>query len=206
MDKENTTKDIILEQGFIKFSQEGVRNFTVESLAANLGMSKKTIYKFFPTKEILIDKVVCFFTSAVEKKIKFIVESDRNPIEKFENFMNFLIMKIGYLKMENAMEVKVRHPRIWDKIEKFRLSLVEYIAAIFKEAQDKGYAKSDLDMDNIAIIYMNIINSTFQPEFFLKNNLAPSDTIRTFVKIVTEGIFIDTVEKKHNHNKLIWES
>ena len=206
MGSKNNTKDLILEQGFNQFSKEGVRYFTVESLAANLGMSKKTVYKFFPTKEVLIEKVVSFFTGSVERKFKSIVDSDCNPIEKLENVMNFLIMKIGYLTMENAMEVKTRYPQIWKKIEEFRLSLVEYIAVIFKEAQQKGYAKRDLDMDKIAIIYMNLINSTFQPEFFLKNNLAPADTIETFVKMITEGIFIsrDNI-MNHNKNKLTWE-
>lgn len=206
MDKSEQSKNIILEQGFNQFSKDGLKFFTVEALASNLGMSKKTIYKYFPTKEILIEKVVGFFTGSVKRKFQSVVESNDDPIYKFNDVMEFLMKKIGYLKMENAMEVKVRYPKIWQKIEKFRLDLIQYITIIFKEAQAKGYAKSDLDMDVVAKIYMNIINSTFQPEFFLHNNLAPVDTIRTFVKMVTEGIFINPVENKQNKNKFIWES
>ncbi len=51
----------ILEQGFESIAQTGVRSFTVESLASRLGMSKKTIYKYFPTKEKLIRKIVNFY-------------------------------------------------------------------------------------------------------------------------------------------------
>ncbi len=200
-----TAKNLILEQGFNKFSKEGVRFFTVESLAANLGMSKKTIYKYFPTKEILLEKIVGYFTHSIKRKFQSVVESDENPIDKFNNVMDFLMNKIGYLKMENAMEIKVRYPQIWKNIERFRLDLVKYISIIFKEAQTEGYAKSDLDMEIIAIIYMNIINSIFQPEFFIKNNLAPVDTIRTFVKMVTEGIFVDNDNLRANNNKQVWK-
>lgn len=204
MDNNLRTKNIILEQGFAQFSQNGMRQFTVESLATNLGMSKKTIYKFFPTKEILIEKVIGNFTGSIKKKFMTVVESDDDPINKFNSVMEFLRKKIGYIKMENLAEVKIRYPQIWNNIEEFRLEMVRYITTIFEEAQDKGFANPELNMDVVAIIYINIINATFQPEFFLKNNLAPVDTIKTFVKMVTEGIFIYK-EDTNNNNDFIWE-
>ena len=112
--------------------------------------------------------------------------------------------KISHISMDKAMEVKIRYPQVWHHIEQFRLDLRQYFAAIFKEAQDKGLAKSDIDMDVVATIYMNIINSTFQPEFFLKNNLAPVDTIRLFIKMATEGLFTsDGVEAMKKCNEII---
>ena len=59
-------------------------------------------------------------------------------------------------------------------------------------------------MNIVATIYMNIINSTFQPEFFIKNNLAPGDTINLFVNIITQGMFTDegvAMIKQHNKGK-----
>ena len=191
MDKNRQSKEQILEQGFEDLSREGVRFFTVESLASHLGMSKKTIYKFFPTKEILIEKIVGFFTGMVKRKFKSVVESDENPVVKFNQVMDFIMKKISHISMDKAMEVKTRYPQVWHHIEQFRLDLRQYIAAIFKEAQEKGLAKSDIDMNVVATIYMNIVNYTFQPEFFLQNNLAPVDTIRIFVRMVTEGIFTE---------------
>jgi len=69
--------------------------------------------------------------------------------------------------------------------------LTQDFATIFIEAQEKGFARKDVDMNIVATIYMNIVNSTFQPEFFLKNNLAPVDTINLFVNIITEGMFTE---------------
>jgi AcrR family transcriptional regulator len=201
MDKENQSKEHILEQGFEALTREGIRFFTVESLAGKLGMSKKTIYKFFPTKEILIEKIVRFFTGMVKHKFQSVVESDENPIVKFNQVMDFIMDKISHISMDKAMDVKIRYPQVWHHIEQFRLDMRQYIAAIFKEAQKKGLAKSDMDMDVVATIYMNIVNYTFQPEFFLQNNLAPVDTICLFVRMVTEGLFTEkglSVMKQNN--------
>ena len=191
MDKDNQSKEHILEQGFETITQDGLRFFTVESLAAHLGISKKTIYKFFPSKEILIEKIVDFFTGMVEHKLSQIVKSDMEPIEKFAKFMDFIMNKISRVSMYKVVEVKNKYPKVWKKIETFRQGLTQDFATIFIEAQEKGLARKDIDMNIVATIYMNIVNSTFQPEFFLKNNLAPVDTINLFVNLITEGMFTE---------------
>ena len=204
MDKNEQSKEHILEQGFETLIRDGIKFFTVEALAARLGMSKKTIYKFFPSKEILIEKIVGYFTGMVERKLSEIVKSDIDPIEKFTNFMDFIIDKLSQVSMDRMIEVKNRYPIVWGKIEAFRISLIKDFASIFIEAQEKGYARKNLNMNIVATIYMNIINSTFQPEFFIKNNLAPGDTINLFVNIITQGLFTDegvSMIKQHNKGK-----
>jgi AcrR family transcriptional regulator len=204
MDKNEQSKEHILEQGFETLIRDGIKFFTVEALAARLGMSKKTIYKFFPSKEIIIEKIVEHFTGMVERKLSKIVKSDIDPIEKFTNFMDFIIDKLSQVSMDRMIEVKNRYPIVWGKIEAFRISLIKDFASIFIEAQEKGYARKNINMNIVATIYMNIINSTFQPEFFIKNNLAPGDTINLFVNIITQGMFTDegvSMIKQHNKGK-----
>ena len=67
--------------------------------------------------------------------------------------------------------------------------LQEDFYIILKNAQDQGLAHTDINMKSAAIVYINIVNSTFQPEFFLKNDLPIRDTIHGFVQIVARGIF-----------------
>lgn len=202
MDKDNRSKEQILEQGFETITQDGLRFFTVESLAARLGMSKKTIYKFFPTKEILIEKIFDFFTGMIKRKLKQIVKSNADPIEKYTKIMNFVMNKISRVSMDKVVEVKSRYPIVWKKIETFRQGLTQDFATIFIEAQEKGFARKDIDMNVVAIVYMNIVNYTFQPEFFLKNNLAPVDTINLFVNLITEGMFTEKgISAMNKHNK-----
>jgi len=204
--KEIEQKFIIVERAFESFMHEGPKNFTIESLASDLGMSKKTIYKYFPTKDFLIDKIYEFFTDSIKKKFQSIANSDENPVIKFNLVTNYLLKKIMHIPSRTIMEVKIRHPRIWKKMEQFRLENIMLIAEFFKDAQKQGLAKSEIDMDKAAIIFINLVNRTFQPEFFIENNIAPVDAIKLFMKIITEGIFIQPTEKKQNQNEFIWES
>ncbi len=181
----------ILEESFNAMTRNGVRAFTVDSLSQNLGMSKKTIYKFFPTKEVLVEKSVELFFRLIEKKLKGLLKTEPNPALQFVKVMEFIMGHISKVSIEKLAELKSRFPNVWKKMETFRLARRDDFYMILSEAQIQGYVRKDVDVQVVATLYMNIINSTFQPEFFLNNNLAPSNAIQHFLKMVTGGLFTE---------------
>ncbi len=181
----------ILEQGFDSIMEEGLRSFTVESLSHRLGMSKKTIYKFFPTKDVLIKKIVQFITGRIASHIQTIRSEVQNPAIQFIKIMEFIVNFVGRVPLQRMAEFKTRYPALWSELEKFRLARRDDFYEVLNNAQKQRLVRSDLDMKVVATIYINMVNSTFQPEFFMRNNLAPNDTIRTFVKMITTGLFTD---------------
>ncbi|MCH8010471.1 MAG: TetR/AcrR family transcriptional regulator [Candidatus Marinimicrobia bacterium] len=184
-------KDQILEQSFDSITQDGVRSFTVETLSQKLGMSKKTIYKFFPTKEILIEKSVDFFTGLIERKFKKMIAEEPNPAKQFVSVMQFIIGQVSRVPMDRVAELKSRYPKVWKKVEDFRLARRDDFYTILSEAQRQGYVREDIDVKVVATLHMNIVNSTFQPEFFINNNLAPAETIKIYFKMITSGLFTE---------------
>jgi AcrR family transcriptional regulator len=188
-DSQTQQEAYILEQSFEALTRDGVRSFTVDSLSQNLGMSKKTIYKFFPSKEDLVDKSVGYFHGLIEKKLKRLIETEPNPAIQFVKVMEFIMGHISNVSIERLADLKNRFPRVWEKMETFRLARRDDFFHVLSNAQKQGYVRDDVDINIIATLYMNIINSTFQPEFFLKNNLAPTDAIHNFLKMISGGLF-----------------
>ena len=190
----------ILEQSFEALTRDGVRSFTVDSLSQNMGMSKKTIYKYFPTKEDLVDKSIGFFHGLIEKKLNKLMATEPNPAIQFVKVMEFIMGHISNVSIERLADLKNRFPQVWKRMEAFRLDRRDDFYNILFNAQQQGYVRKDVDISIKATLYMNIINSTFQPEFFLKNNLAPSDAISNFLKMVSSGLF--TLDGSHYVNTL----
>ena len=179
----------ILEGGFDSVVDTGVRAFTVESLAKRLAMSKKTIYKFFPTKENLIRSIMQFVFTQIDGAFNKVMVDEPNPAVQFIKIMETIAKFAGRVPVDKIAELKSLYPDIWREIESFRLSHQDDFYTILHDAQEHGLARDDINMRATSIIYINIINSTFQPEFFLKNDLPIRETIRGFVKIVARGIF-----------------
>ena len=114
-----------------------------------------------------------------------------NPAVQFIKIMETIAKFAGRAPVDKIAELKSLYPDIWKEIESFRLSHQDDFYTILHDAQERGLAQDDINMRATSIIYINIINSTFQPEFFLKNDLPIRETIRGFVKIVAHGIFTD---------------
>ena len=178
-----------------------MRAFTVENLASCLCMSKKTIYKFFPTKEALIDKIVSFRLNQIEAEIKAVRNNDSNPIQQFLGVMNIFYNSIAKLKIEQIGELKNRYPKMWKRIETFRLNRKEDFYSILKNAQGQGFVRENLDIHVISTMYTNIINSTFQPEFFIENSLFPKDVLPVLVEMVSGGLLSEDGRKYYDKIK-----
>jgi AcrR family transcriptional regulator len=196
----------ILEVGFDSVAETGVRAFTVESLAKRLAMSKKTIYKFFPTKEKLIRSIMQFVFTQINSTFNKVMVEEPNPAVQFIKIMETIAKFAGRAPVDKIAELKSLYPDIWKEIESFRLSHQDDFYTILHDAQEQGLARDDINMRSASIIYINIINSTFQPEFFLKNDLPIRETIRGFVQVVARGIFSDkglkAIKEYHEQNSI----
>ncbi len=196
----------ILEGGFESVSNTGVRAFTVDALSQRLAMSKKTIYKFFPTKERLIRSIIHFVFSQINSVFEKVMKDEPNPAVQFIKIMETISKFAGRTPVNRLAELKSLYPGIWKEVESFRLSHQDDFFTILKSAQDRGLARNDINMKSVSIVYIKIINSTFQPEFFLKNDLPIRETIRGFVQVVARGIFtqegLKAIKTYHEQNKL----
>ncbi len=179
----------LYRQGWEIFQQDGIRAFTVETLARQLGVSKKTIYKVVKTREELIERIVTHTLNSIKAGLQGVIGNEADPVQQFITVGEFLATSLSRVQVNRMLELKVRHPRIWKLIEEFRFERREQFANILYEAQKQGLLKADLEIDVFVRLYMYMVNSIFQPEFFVQNNLIIPDTIRLFFKIISEGIF-----------------
>ena len=49
--------------------------------------------------------------------------------------------------------------------------------------------RKELDINFVSTLYVSIINSTFQPEFFINNNISYSDSLQVYTNIMSYGLF-----------------
>ncbi|NQV14294.1 TetR/AcrR family transcriptional regulator [bacterium] len=189
--QQTPTENSILEHGLDMLTRDGVRGFTVECLAQDLAMSKKTIYKFFPTKEILLQNIFKYITTVLINHFERILKKDINPLDKFYTALDEVIKILNRVSISRISELKARYPKIWRDIEAFRLARREDFLSIFVDGQKQGFIRRDIDIELTATLFMNIVNSVFQPEFFLANQVGPRDVMFTFREIFLRGIITD---------------
>ena len=65
-----------------------------------------------------------------------------------------------------------------------------------KKAQKLGYLRQGIAPEEVSKLYISIINRTFQPEFFIQEDVSMKDTINLYIKIMSAGIFNDIALNK----------
>ena len=188
----------IIEHTEEKFFRDGFYKTTMDEIASELRMSKKTIYKFFPSKDDLVKAIAKFFMNRMKSKIVPALQSDKNAIEKLGDLINILAKaseKISAVRME---ELKRHYPNIWNDIENFR---TEMMFGNITKVIDQG-KKEGLFVDYPTNIIMNVlvasVRSIVNPDFIMNNNYSIIEAARYAFRIVISGILTDKGKKEFN--------
>lgn len=110
------TKKDILAACSIGFMQHGIRRMSCEKLATQIGISTKTIYKYFKNKETLLDEVLSLFH---EQRLEMMVTLSfgRNPVSFLFDFCRFEIESKSKVNKLFYRDLNSYYPNLADKVE-----------------------------------------------------------------------------------------
>ena len=163
-------REKIVETAGNLFMQLGIRAVTMDDIAKELSISKKTIYQYFKDKREIVNTIT---------KMHLDIEEDRffNQTEGSENTVQELIMVSQCLR-ESMQEMKVNimnelqkfYPEAWQLYMDFKHNVMKNsIKDVIERGQQEGYFREEIDPELIAIMRMEQVQS------FLMGNLYPKD-------------------------------
>ena len=191
-------KDKIIEQIEYKLFKEGFYKTTMDEVASELGMSKKTIYKFFPSKDDLVMAIAKHFMNVMKSKIVPALNTDKNAIEKLAELINILATASDKISTKRMEEMKRHFPEIWNEIDKFRTKMMfENITKIINQGKDEGLF-IDYPTSIIMTILVVSVRSIVNPDFILNNSFSIIEGARFTFKIIIGGIVTEKGSKVFN--------
>lgn len=188
----------IIEQIEDKLFKEGFYKTTMDDVASELGMSKKTIYKFFPSKDDLVMAITKHFMNGMKNKIVPALNSDKNAIEKLSELINILAKASEKVSPKRMDEIRKYFPNLWNEIDKFRTQMM---FGNITKVIDQGKAEGLL-IDYPTSIIMNVlvasVRNIVNPDFILNNNFSIIEAARYAFKIIIGGIVTEKGKKIFN--------
>ena len=181
-----------------KFFRDGFYKTTMDEIASELKMSKKTIYKFFPSKEDLVMAITKYFMEGMKNKIVPALNSDKNAIEKLAELNTILAKASEKVSPKRMDEIRNHFPTLWTEIDSFRTKMM---FGNITKVIDQGKAEG-LFIDYPTPIIMNTliysIRAIVNPEFILNNNFSISEAALFVFKVVIGGIVTEKGRKIFN--------
>ncbi len=191
----NEEKEKIISFASQKFIREGFYKTTMDEIASEMRISKKTIYKNFSSKEELVKFVAKNFFDDNVSKIDEVLKIQCNAVEKlvrlFEAVGNIIV------KINDKMLSDIHHyaPEHWKEIDDFRTrKMSSFLTGIINQGQKEGYFLK-LRPEILIAVFIASIRSVVNPEFTINNRFTMIEALRGSIEILMNGIMTDKGKK-----------
>lgn len=151
-------KDKIISKATHLFLKLGFKSVTMDDIANEMCISKKTIYKYFCNKEILIAETTETLTNTIYSTINEIVAKNHNAIE--ENFEIIKMIKEMFVSIETSpsYQLKKHYPEIHGKLtEKLQLECNSLFKQNIEKGIQEGLYRDTINVPNYVYFYYALI-------------------------------------------------
>jgi len=192
-------KQRIIDVASLRFRELGISKVTLDEIASELGMSKKTMYKFFPSKEVLLTDVVHGVMSTLRARVESTVASNKPFAEKASELLAHLGRVIGTTSKQFLVDLQRFSPGLWKEMEEFRRQrILTNIRAIFVQAKEEGVFRKDLNVDLFILVFLNSVQNIVSPQVLAEQSFSMEEALRGIFRIILEGAMTDEA-RKHSH-------
>ncbi|MBI1343240.1 MAG: TetR family transcriptional regulator [Terrimonas sp.] len=160
-------KERIREKAFEMFMRFGIRSVSMDEIAGQLGMSKKTLYQHFADKEELINDVVLHDIMKDEQDCREACGQSANAVEEIFRIMGFVLEQLRNMNPVVLFDLQKFHPGAYAHFEKhkneFMLNIVR--ANIERGLREELY-RPELDIDIISKFRLESMFIPFNMDVF----------------------------------------
>lgn len=178
-----------------KFFREGFYKTTMDELSSELRISKKTLYKYFPSKEKLVEEISISFREEVARELTAIFTSEENALTKLVGIMRFLGTIVFRISDKMMMDLQIHYPRLWNDIDEFRIKLMtRNLTMLIKQGKKEGLF-IDYPEGLIVTLFIGGIRAVVNPLFLTSHQHSYQDTLEITFTILMSGITTDKGKK-----------
>jgi AcrR family transcriptional regulator len=188
--KEQITRKRILDKSYEMFQSYGYSKVTMEEIAQDLRISKKTLYKHFTNKEHVLRELISAVKCEIEARFeKIFSDESLDFIQTLEKVLDVIGENIRRMQGHLTQDLIKNHPDIWNGIQEFKRqkSHVQF-KKLIEQGIKEGYIKADNNSQIIVMIYSAAIHEIMVPQVLSQVPLTSNQVYDEIIKTLFEGI------------------
>ncbi len=182
-------KDKILKRAIDLFLNYGFKSVTMDDIAKELSISKKTIYSHFSTKLKLVNAATFFAFEQINSGICEICSLDKNPIEEIYLIKSLIQKQLKGEKNSPQYQLQKYYPKIFAALKQKQFESVnECVTGNLQKGISQGYYRKDLDINLITRLYFNGIMGIKNVELFPLDEFSSSYLMNHYLEYHVRAI------------------
>lgn len=169
------------------FQEKGIKGFGMDKVAAVLEKSKATVYKYFRTREEILEIIIQHKIQRISSFEKKISDSSLSYEDRYFTAVSILSESIGDISTKFLMDLKKYHPDLWLNIEVFRDYAIGVLCEFYREGiKEKKIREVDLSILKLAdeLFFSALLN----PEFLAESKLSLQKAFEEYFELKWRGM------------------
>ncbi len=171
------------------FFAHGFRGVTMDDLAEELGMSKKTLYAHFSGKTTLLEAVIADKFREVELDLNAISSGKSADFTgKLLQLLECVERQLEEIQPAFVRDMRREAPEVFRRIEGLREELFQrHFAKLFNEGRKSGLIRKDIPANVIIEVLLAAVHGILNPRKVEELGLTPKTAFTDILRIVLEG-------------------
>lgn len=180
-------KETILEGTIQAFNQKGLK-FTMDDIAGQLGMSKKTIYTVFRDKEALFLAMVDYLFDRIKESENEILQNEKmTTLEKIRKILCVLPESYQKVDFGQLYLLRGKYPSTYAKVEERLETGWEGTIALLQQGMEEGVIRP-VKIPIVKMMFEAALEQFFQRDILIQNKISYVDALQEVVDILVDGM------------------
>lgn len=171
------------------FLTYGFKSVTMDDIAGNLGISKKTIYQHFDNKTKLVEATTLYMFETISYGIDCICELQKNPIEELYDIKNFVMKHLKNEKSSPQYQLQKYYPKIFTTLKSKQFDVMQScVTSNLERGVEEELYRDNINIDFIARLYFNGMVSLKDQDLFPLTHFSMNMLLENYLEYHLRGI------------------
>jgi TetR/AcrR family transcriptional regulator, cholesterol catabolism regulator len=171
------------------FLRSGFNRVLMDDLARELGMSKKTVYSHFGSKEELLRAVLVHRTEEIDRGLEAIVSAKEGFPAKLGHLARFMQGRLAEVSPVFFEDLRRYAPECFRVVEEFRgRAIPRHFGRLFDEGIRAGHVRPQVNRDLLIRMLALCVQGIIRPETVDELRLRPREALDHILSIFFDGI------------------
>lgn len=175
-----------------QFFVHGFKRVSMDDLAAELRMSKKTLYTCFPSKSSLVEAVLKTKFSEVEADLGRVASEDSSDMEEaIHRFLERVQRHTAEIHPSFVRDLGREAPDLFRIVEHRRRRLIRrHVASLFNRGRKAGLIRKDISVTLLIEILLGAVEAIMIPSKVTELGLTLEQGYSTIIRVILEGALV----------------
>lgn len=151
----------------------GIKSITMDDVAKELSISKKTIYQYVSDKDDLVKKTMLLKIQSMDVQCMRVISEEENAILQILKIAEMMIGQLKEMNPSLLFDLKKYHPETFEFFNAHRESSTQnQLKSNIRLGIEQGLYRPDLNLDIVVSFYVVLIEASLSSELSTLNSIS----------------------------------